>query len=338
MLAPGPCFRRLLSRAALLAVLCLTLLPGGAAWAGWHEVTEPIMGTRVHAELFEEDGARAQALLAQVIAEMRRIEQAYSPYVEESELSRLNREAGKGWVNVSAELLELLEQSAQASQMTGGAFDITYASVGRYYDYRAGARPDDAKLKAGLEAINYEFVELDPAAGRVRFLHPLVYVDLGGIAKGYAVDRCIELLAEAGITQASVAAGGDSRILGDRFGEPWTVGIQDPRAPDSMAVLLPLVDVAVSTSGDYERFFVEDGIRYHHIIDPSTGDSARQSWSVTILGTEATLTDALSTSVFVLGPDKGLALIDRLPGIDAIIIDADGELRFSADLAEAGDP
>jgi len=102
-----------------------------------------------------------------------------------------------------------------------------------------------------------------------------------------------------------------------------------------MAVLLPLVDTAVSTSGDYERFFVEDGIRYHHILDPRTGDSARESWSVTILGPDATFTDALSTSVFVLGPEKGLALIDRLPGIDAIIIDAEGQLRYSADLAEA---
>ncbi len=325
-------------RASCLFQLMCLLLPGTGAWANWHEVTEPIMGTRVHAELWHEDTGAAEALLAEVLAEMRRIEQTYSPYIEASELSRINREAGKGWVAASAEMIDLLDRSARVSQMTKGAFDITYASVGRYYDYRAGERPDDAKLEAGLEAINYEFVELDAAAGRVRFAHPLVYIDLGGIAKGYAVDRCIELLARAGITQASVAAGGDSRILGDRFGEPWTVGIQDPRKPGSMAVLLPLVDVAVSTSGDYERFFVEDGIRYHHIIDPTTGDSARQSWSVTILGMEATLTDALSTSVFVLGPDKGLALIDQLPGIDAIIIDADGTLRFSADLAEAGDP
>jgi thiamine biosynthesis lipoprotein len=140
---------------------------------------------------------------------------------------------------------------------------------------------------------------------------------------------------DADILQGSVAAGGDSRIIGDRRGEPWTVGIQDPRNEDAMAVLLPLVDTAVSTSGDYERFFVEDGVRYHHILDPSTGDSARSSWSVTILGPEATFTDALSTSVFVLGPSRGLALIDQLPGVDAIIIDAEGRLLYSADLAEA---
>ena len=316
----------------LCVVLCLL---AGSASARWLEVTEPIMGTRVHAELWHEDPLAGQAILDQVISEMQRIEAEYSPFIEASELSRLNREAGRGWIQTTAEMVELLEKSARISRMTGGAFDITFASVGRYYDYRQGSRPGAARLEEGLEAINYEFVEIDPAKSRVRFNHPLVYIDLGGIAKGYAVDQSIELMLAAGILQGSVAAGGDSRIIGDRRGEPWTVGIQDPRNADAMAVLLPLVDTAVSTSGDYERFFVEDGIRYHHILDPSTGDSARGSWSVTILGPEATFTDALSTSVFVLGPSRGLALIDQLPGIDAIIIDAEGRLLYSADLAEA---
>jgi thiamine biosynthesis lipoprotein len=321
----------------LRALLLVLLLAANSAWPAWLDVTEPIMGTRIHAELKADDPARGQALLDQVLAEMRRIEAAYSPYIEDSELSRLNREAGQGWVTTTAEMVDLLQKSAQISRMTGGAFDITYASVGRYYDYREGQRPDDEAIAETLAAINYEFVQIDPAARRVRFAHPLVYIDLGGIAKGYAVDRCIELLEAAGVTQASVAAGGDSRIIGDRDGEPWTVGIQDPREAE-MAVLLPLVDTAVSTSGDYERFFEEDGVRYHHILDPRTGDSARDSWSVTILGPDATFTDGLSTSVFVLGPERGLALIDRLPGIDAIIIDAEGTLRYSADLLEAAAP
>lgn len=318
-----------------LAGLLLGMLLSTAVRAEWFEATDAIMGTQIHAEIWHDDAAAARGLLEAVLAEMRRIDATYSPYIEDSELSRLNREAPKGWVDTTAEMIELLGKSAEVSRLTGGAFDVTYASVGRYYDYRKGERPDRAELEAGLEAINWEFVELDEPGGRVRFGHPAVYVDLGGIAKGYAVDRCIELLRKAGVTQASVAAGGDSRILGDRNGEPWTVGIRDPRREDAVAVLLPLVDTAVSTSGDYERFFEEDGVRYHHILDPRTGDSARQSWSVTILGPEATFTDALSTSVFVLGPDAGLALIDRLPGIDAIIIDASGELRYSADLADA---
>lgn len=321
-----------------LFLLLMLSLAAPAGWSDWHQVTEPIMGTRIHAEIWHEDAAAAGVLLDAVLAEMRRIEAQYSPYIEQSELSRLNREAGRDWVTTTPEMIELLAKSEQVSRMTGGAFDITYASVGRYYDYREGRRPGDDVLAAGLDAINYEFVQIDPDSRRVRFLHPLVYVDLGGIAKGYAVDRAVALLQAAGVTQASVAAGGDSRIIGDRRGEPWTVGIQDPRREGAMAVLLPLVDTAVSTSGDYERFFEEDGIRYHHILDPSTGDSARDSWSVTILGPEATFTDGLSTSVFVLGPDKGLALINRLPGIDAIIIDAEGQLRYSDDLLQATGP
>ena len=317
-----------LSAAVLLGIAATSVQ------AGWHEASADIMGTRITAEIWHEDTARAEQLLAAVMTEMRRIEQAFSPYIETSELSVLNRDAPAGWVAASDEMLDLLAKSARVSELTDGAFDITYASVGRYYDYRQGSRPDDDLIAETLAAINYEHVQIDWRQRRVRFAHPAVYVDLGGIAKGHAVDRCIALLAAAGIEQASVSAGGDSRILGDRRGQPWNVGIADPRRDNEMTALLPLMDTAVSTSGDYERFYEADGVRYHHILDPSTGDSARNSMSVTILGPEATLTDALSTSVFVMGPEQGLALIDRLDGIDAIVIDASGRMRYSADLEE----
>jgi len=319
-----------------LLVLLLASLAHSAG-AAWHSDTQPIMGTRVHAELWHEDAEAGAALLAEVMAEMRRIEQRYSPYVEDSALSRLNREAPAGWTAVDGEMLELLEESRRVAELTDGAFDITYASVGRYYDYREGVRPDDAQLAAAIEAIDYRHVDIDAVNGRVRYRRPEVYVDLGGIAKGYAVDRCIDLLRAAGVTQATVSAGGDSYILGDRGGRPWTVGVRDPRDADAMAVVLPLTDTAVSTSGDYERFFEEDGVRYHHILDPSTGESARGSMSVTILGERTVLTDALSTSVFVLGPDAGLELIDGLPGIDAIVIDAAGRMRYSEGLVAPAD-
>jgi len=268
------------------------------------------------------------------MAEMRRVDSAFSPYIESSELSRLNRDAPKDWVFVSDELYDLLEKSAQISRLSEGAFDITYASVGRYYDYREGKVPEPETEQLAVQAIDYRHVELDPATHRVRFTHPKVYLDLGGIAKGHAVDRCIAILVQAGITDASVAAGGDSRIVGDRNGHPWTVGIRHPRRENEMSAVLPLVDTAISTSGDYERFFERDGIRYHHILDPQTGRSAAGAWSVTILGPDATTTDALSTSVFVLGVERGLSLIDRLPGVDAIVIDPQGQLRYSEGLTD----
>ena len=316
----------------VLAVLLLLLAAAPPALGAWYEDTQPIMGTRVHVELWHEDAAVGARLVAEVMAEMRRVEQTYSPYIDDSELSRLNRDAPAGWVKVAPEFVDLLQRSRRVSELTDGAFYITYASVGRYYDYRSGVRPDDLQLARAIEGIDYRYVEVDPAGQRVRFARPEVYVDLGGIAKGYAVDRCVALLRRAGVSEGSVAAGGDSFVMGNRRGKPWMVGVRDPRNEHAMAVVLPLTDTAVSTSGDYERFFEADGVRYHHIIDPTTGDSARRSMSVTILGPDATFTDALSTSVFVLGPKAGLDLINRLDGVDAIIIDATGHLSYSAAL------
>ena len=290
------------------------------------------MGTRVQVEIAHTDEVQARAIIQQVMQEMHRVDQAFSPYKDTSEISKVNREAGLGWVSISDEMLDLLTKSNRISELTGGAFDITYASIGRYYDYREGKAPDDATVSDTIHAIDYRHIELK--GNQVRFRHPAVYIDLGGIAKGHAVDRGFAILQANGVEQGSVAAGGDSRILGDRLGKPWNVGVQHPRKPDEMAVLLPLIDTAVSTSGDYERYFERDGVRYHHILDPDTGRSADGSWSVTILGPEATFTDGLSTSVFVLGPDKGMALVNRLPGIDAIIIDPAGKMTYSDDLVD----
>lgn len=319
-------------RSAICFALCLVVSGACAATPQWHTDTQPIMGTRVHVEVSSDNAQRADEIIAEVIEEMHRVDRTFSPYKEESELSRVNREAGAGWVEISDEMADLLLTSARISELTGGAFDITYASVGRYYDYRKSQAPDDDVVASAIHAIDYRHVEID--GNRVRFRHPEVYIDLGGIAKGHAVDRGIAILEQHGIEHGSVSAGGDSRIIGDRHGQPWTVGVQHPRDPERMAVLLPLIDTAVSTSGDYERYFEKDGIRYHHILDPQTGRSADGSWSVTILGDEATFTDALSTSVFVLGPVSGMALVNRLPGVDAIIIDPDGKMTYSDELSD----
>lgn len=326
--------RRSPVRSWLGFTICLLIIQGvlaQAAFGDWHRDEQAIMGTSVSAEIWHEDSAIAAELLASVMAEMRRIEAAYSPYLENSELSRLNQRAARRPVKVSKEMWRLLKASQRVSHLSGGAFDITYASAGRLYDYREGERPDGNTLAAAVAAINYKHVVLSRGR-RVRFAHPGVYVDLGGIAKGYAVDQAVALLRSRGVTQGMVAAGGDSRILGDRMGRPWTVGVQNPRDRTKMIALLPLIDTAVSTSGDYERYFEEEGVRYHHIIDPGNGDSARELRSVTILGPEGLFTDALSTAVFVLGLDQGLAMIDELPGIDAVIVNGAGELKYSAEL------
>ncbi|MEW8586050.1 MAG: FAD:protein FMN transferase, partial [Candidatus Thiodiazotropha sp.] len=230
----------------------------------------------------------------------------------------------------------LIETSLEYSELTDGAFDITFASIGHRYDYRKGIRPTDSLIDRTLPLIDYRNIHLDKDKSTVFFEKKGVRIDLGGIAKGYAVDRGIELLQQQGIVHALISAGGDSRLLGDHRGRPWHIGVQAPRDKDRMAAMLPLVDSAISTSGDYERFFERDGVRYHHIISPKTGRSADTLQSVTIIGPNATRTDALSTSVFVLGVEKGMALINRLEDVDGVIIDGDGEMITSQGFAGDG--
>lgn len=305
---------------------------------GWWQDSAGIMGTEIHVELWHKDESFACAAIASVLQEMQRIDGLMSPYIESSKLSELNANGANDFVVVGEELFSLISRSQGYSILTGGAFDITYASAGRYYNYRKGERPDLDVMREAVEAISYRHLELDHRNHAVKFHHPHVYIDLGGIAKGHAVDNAIRILREQGIEQAMVSAGGDSRIIGDRRGEPWVVGVKDPRNKDAEVVVMPLLDASISTSGDYERFFIEDGVRYHHIIDPTSGDSARKVRSVTVIGADSTATDALSTSVFVLGTEKGIELIDRLIGIDVIVVDGDGAIHVSEGLSSMQPP
>ena len=182
--------------------------------------------------------------------------------------------------------------------------------------------------------IDYRLVKLDRAAGTVSFAKEGVRINLGGIAKGYVVERGVDLLRHRGIENAIVTAGGDSRLLGDRRGRPWMVGIRDPRNDGEVTISIPLVNEAISTSGDYERYFDEDGVRYHHIITPSTGEPAGGVQSATVFGPDAVITDALSTSVFVMGVERGLTLIGTLPDYESIVIDAEGQVFYSDGLTQ----
>jgi thiamine biosynthesis lipoprotein len=226
-----------------------------------------------------------------------------------------------------------VRRSLELSVQTGGAFDITYDSVGYLYDFRARERPTETTIADSLPAINYRHVRLDAGKSTIRFTRPGTRINLGGIAKGYSCEQVVALLRKAGITNALVNAGGDTRLLGDRRGKPWVVGIRDPDDESKWVTRLALDDEAISTSGDYERYFEEDGVRYHHILDPKSGKPVAGVRSVTVIGPDATLTDGLSTSVFVLGPERGLALIEAMPGYAAVIIDAGRKVRFSTALA-----
>jgi thiamine biosynthesis lipoprotein len=303
------------------------------AHAEWLQREQAIMGTRCMVELWSDDRAKGDAAIEAVFAEFRRIDALMSTYKPESELSQVNADAARAPVRISRELYELLATSIEYSKLTRGAFDVTYASVGYLYDYRARVHPDEQAIAAALPGIDYRHIELLPESNSVRFRRPGVRIDLGGIAKGHAVDRGIEVLRQLGVERAMVNAGGDTRIIGDRLGRPWVVGIRHPDDENRIVLRVPLTDSALSTSGDYERFFEEDGIRYHHILDPRTGKSASKLRSVTIIAPTATRTDALTKSVFVLGAAEGIAFIDTLEDVDAIAVTPDGKVLYSKGLA-----
>lgn len=316
--------------AALAVVLLGIAVPAGAEWLS---EARPLMGTEVSVQLWHQDRAAGDEAIEAVFAELERIDRLMSTFKEDSRISLINREAAEHAVPAGEELFDLIVRSLDMSVLTRGAFDITFDSVGQHYDFRAGLRPDAATTTREATLIDYRLVDINEADHSIRFLKPGVRINLGGIAKGYAVERGVQILAERGVQHAIVTAGGDTRLLGDRRGQPWVVGIRHPRHEGEIALRLPLQDEAISTSGDYERYFIEDGKRYHHIIAPATGEPAGGVHSVTIVGPDAVITDALSTSVFVMGVDQGLRLIATLPDYEGIVIDAAGRLFYSDGLA-----
>jgi FAD:protein FMN transferase len=305
------------------------------ARADWMERTEAIMGTRCYVELWADDPDKGNDALDAVMAELRRIDNLMSHYKPDSQLSQINAYGNERPVQVDKELFDLIKLSTHFSAITDGAFDITYASVGYLYNYPLHIRPTEEQIKQALPSVNWRNLIFDEEHHTVRFGHPGMRIDLGGIGKGYAVDRGIEVLKARGITRALVTAGGDSRIIGDRFGRPWLVAIRHPDNPNKVVTRIPLADAAVSTSGDYERFFDENGVRYHHIIDPRTGHSASKVRSATIIGPTATQTDGMSKTAFVLGPEQAMEIINRMPQYDAVFVTPDGHMLYSNGLRPA---
>ncbi len=304
-----------------------------ASYAEWYKDEQAIMGTSILVEVWNTDADKAQEGIRAVMQEMHRIDNLMSPFKKDSELSLVNREAADHPVKISRELFDLIDRSLYVSRISDGVFDITFSSVGYMYDYRKGIKPTDEQIKEELPNIDYRLLILDPKQTTIRFARKGVRIDLGGIAKGYAVEQSVSILRKMGFHEALVTAGGDSRILGDRNGRPWMMGIRDPRKKaGEAAIVIPLSDTAISTSGDYERFFIRDGIRYHHILNPKTGKSALNSRSVTVIGPEGTTTDAFTKPVFILGWEKGLKFIESQPGYEAVVIDSSGQIHYSSGL------
>jgi thiamine biosynthesis lipoprotein len=319
--------------AARLSLAVLSLIAVSSARADWVRREETIMGTRIYVEAWHDDPAKGEQALDAVMENMRRIDALMSHYKPDSELSKINMRAAVEPVAVDPELFDLIRTSIHFSQITEGAFDITYASVGYLYDYPRHVHPTDAQIAAALPGVNYRNLILDPERHTIRYAREGMRIDLGGIAKGYACDRGADILKRFGIEHALVTAGGDTRLLGDRRGKPWNIGIRNPDNHDKVVLTMPLSDVGISTSGDYERFFDEGGVRYHHIIDPKTGRSPHEVRSVTVIGPTATDTEGWSKGVFIKGPVEGIRLIEQYPQMDAVVVDRNGKVWYTKGLA-----
>jgi len=294
------------------------------------------MGSLLQLTAWTRDEPGAVAAFEAVFAEFDRLDRLMSVWKEGSDVTRLNAAAGQVPVAVSAEVFEVLTLGRQISEWTGGKFDVTFGALSGLWKFdqdQDDSIPPRAAVVARLPDVDYSALELDPAR-RTAFLGRRgMRVHLGGIGKGYAVDRGAALLRARGITDFMIQSGGDLFVSGRRGDRPWRLGIRDPRGPaDRSFATLDLSNGTFSTSGDYERFFLNNGVRYHHILDPDLGEPARGCRSVTIVADKAVLADALSTGVFILGPEKGMALIERLPDVEGVIVAADNRVLVSSGL------
>ena len=304
------------------------------------------MGTHLAFAAYTQPGVgpqRVRNLFDAAIVEILRLERLMTTWDPASEISRINAAAGVRPVAVSEETFAVITASLQASVQSGGAFDITFETLhGLWkFDEDLDPHPPSAdEVRAHLRYLGFAHVKTDPVARTVRLDESHVRIGLGGIAKGYAGDAASKVLEAGGLTSYYVQAGGDLYAHGRKpDGSPWQAGIRDPRGPEGdYFAMLPLSDHAFSTAGDYERSYIVDGKRYHHIIDPHTGYPATASRSVTIWAPNAFVADAVDDSVFILGPEKGLALVESLDGVGAVIVDAHNRVWISKRLEGKVEP
>lgn len=295
------------------------------------------MGSELRLSAWTADEQSAHAAFDAVFAEFDRLESLLSVWREGSDVLRLNAAAGDHAVAVSADTREVLAAARRISDLTGGKFDITFGALTDVwkFDHDQDNRvPDPRQVRARLPLIDYRAIVIDDPPGTAFVRRRGMRAHLGGIGKGYAVDRAIALLRSHGLNDFMIQAGGDLYVAGRKDGAPWRLGITDPRGPGHVFATLDLSDGTLSTSGDYERFFMKDGRRYHHLLDPATGEPARLCRSVSVITDSATLADGLSTGVFIMGPTDGMALIERLDHVEAVIVTAANEVLVSSGLRE----
>lgn len=304
-----------------------------------YKETRTSMYTIVSITVSTDSEEKAKIAIDKAFDELERIAGLLNFYSEDSEVSMINKNAGEKPIKVSPETLEIIDKALYVSENTEGAFDITVGHVVRLWDFQNKVLPDGKIIKEKLKLVGYKNVIVDKEKSTVFLKTKGVQIDLGGIIKGYAADKAVEVLKNNGIKSGIVAIAGDIKVFGKRpDGMEWNVGIQNPRPKASsefgvrssglkneILAIVNLSDMAISTSGDYERFFIKDGKRYHHLLDPKTGYPAYGCQSVTVITKDAAFTDAFATGIFIFGNQKGMDVLKKL-GFDGVIVDKDGKI------------
>jgi thiamine biosynthesis lipoprotein len=291
--------------------------------------TQFIMGTLVEITVSHSDADVIQAVTTQAFDEMQRIEQLMSTYIPDSEISRINHAAGKEAIPVSREVEEVIREGIYWSEQSSGAFDITVEPLVHLWDFNGEKEviPSENTLRKTASLVNYKDIEVKDHT--VRLKRRGMAINVGGLAKGYAVDRAISIL-RGKVKNGIVNAGGDLFAFGQKtIQTPWNIGLQHPRKPQELLASFAVQNQAIATSGDYQRYFIKDGLRYHHIFDPKTGQPARLMISATIITTEVLDADALATAVFVMGPEKGIEWIDSMENVEAMVVLEDESIGYS---------
>ena len=291
--------------------------------------TRLLMGTTVEAIIVDDNEKVARKAIDDAFSAMERIDRLMSNFKEDSDISKINRGAGIEDVAVDGDVIEVIRKSIYYSEISDGAFDITVGGAEELYDFGNGGKlPEEHKFKNAVKDIGYKNIRVK--GNTIHFFKKGTKLDLGGIAAGYAVDKGIEAIKMCGINNALINAGGDIRAIGESENGQWKVGVLHPREDDRLKDTLLLKNLSVATSGDYRKYFISGGKRYHHILNPTTGLSTEGIQSVTVVAPLAVDADALSTAVFVLGKKRGMELIERLKDVEGIIIDSDGKVIYSS--------
>jgi len=328
-------------RGIILFIAALALLFAGVLVSRLFRESKPfqrseyIMGTIFDITAEGGDESLLEETSKKAFAEIKRIDELMSRYKAGSEVSLVNKNAGIAPVRVGQELIEVLKEGRRVSELSEGAFDVTIGPLTNLwgFDLEKNVVPPKEKIEELKGLVNHRKLKIDEAASTVYLEDKGMMIDVGGIAKGYSLAKAMKVFEDAGIKDVIINAGGNLNLRGVKKGRPWRIGIQDPRDESKLIGTVSITDISVATSGDYQRYFIQNGVRYHHILDPKTGFPAKGLISATVIGRGKTSMDGLSSAVFILGADKGAALMKKA-GVEGIMLAEDGRITVSEGLKE----